>query len=57
MAGITYWAPNYLLAELDVNTNISAVYYSFTCIVLPLSGAVTGGTISAYYGGYNSLKT
>ena len=57
VAGITYWAPNYLVTQLNVDKNVSAVYYSFTSIVLPIPGAIAGGTVSSYYGGYNSIKT
>jgi hypothetical protein len=42
---------------LKVDNNVSAVYYSFTSIVLPISGAAAGGAVSSYYGGYNSSKT
>lgn len=54
--GLQYWTSNYLTVVLDIDKIVASEYVAILSISAPVTGLVTGGVITNYYGGYNSYN-
>ena len=55
--GLQYWTSNYLTVVLEVDKTVASTYVALLSILAPVTGLVTGGVVTNYYGGYNSYDT
>jgi sugar phosphate permease len=56
VSGIQYWITKYLQVVLKVEETTAQTFFSLTCLTAPVSGVIIGGSITTYFGGFESVK-